>query len=92
MASDARRRDTRQSVRPAPRSRSGIRFAEAVAGLVARHDGDIVIVTHGTVMALFIASHTGQDAFELWKQQDMPCATVLTLPDDRSPPPFNQQV
>ena len=60
------------------------RFTAAVAGLVARHDGDIVIVTHGTVMALFIASHTGDDAFELWKQLQMPCATTLTLPDYRS--------
>jgi len=32
-------------------------------------------------MALFIASHTGQDAFRLWKQQQMPCAATLTLPD-----------
>ena len=61
------------------------RFAAAVASLVARHDGDIVIVTHGTVMALFIALHTGKDAFDIWKEQQMPCATTLTLPDDRSP-------
>jgi hypothetical protein len=38
------------------------RFAAAVTGLVERHDEDIVIVTLGTVMALFTASHTGQDA------------------------------
>ena len=57
------------------------RFAAAVTGLVERHDGDIVIVTHGTVMALFVALHTGRDAFEVWKQQQMPCATTLTLPD-----------
>jgi broad specificity phosphatase PhoE len=57
------------------------RFTAAVSGLVDRHDGDIVIVTHGTVMALFIASHTGKDAFELWKQLQMPCAATLTLPD-----------
>lgn len=57
------------------------RFTAAVTALVARHAGDIVIVTHGTVMALFIASHTGQDAFHLWKQQQMPCVTTLTLPD-----------
>jgi broad specificity phosphatase PhoE len=60
------------------------RFTAAVTGLVERHDGDIVIVTHGTVMALFVASHTGKDGFELWKQQQMPCAATLTLPDYRS--------
>jgi broad specificity phosphatase PhoE len=57
------------------------RVTAAVTGLVERHDGDIVIVTHGTVMALFIAAYTGRDAFELWKQQQMPCAAILTLPD-----------
>lgn len=57
------------------------RFTAAVTGLVQRHHGDIVIVTHGTVMALFVAAHTGKDAFEVWRQQQMPCAAILTLPD-----------
>lgn len=57
------------------------RFTTAVAGLVERHHGDVAVVTHGTVMALFVAAHTGRDAFELWKQQQMPCAALLTLPD-----------
>ena len=43
-------------------------------------------------MALLIAMHTGKDAFEVWKQQDMPCATILKLPDFQTAPPLNPQV
>ena len=56
-------------------------FTTAVVGLVERHHGDTAVVTHGTVMALFVAAHTGRDAFEVWQQQRMPCAALLTLPD-----------
>ena len=57
------------------------RFAAAVTRLVERRHGDVVIVTHGTVMALFVSALTGKDAFELWRRQQMPCAAILTLPD-----------
>lgn len=56
------------------------RFDSTVAGLLEQSDRDVVIVSHGTVIALFVAKHTGREAFEFWKQQQMPFAVTLDLP------------
>ena len=57
------------------------RFTMAVMRLVARGPGDVIVVTHGTVMALFVAEVTGIEPFAFWKRQQMPCATRLKLPE-----------
>jgi broad specificity phosphatase PhoE len=57
------------------------RFSKAVLRLVQQSREDIVVVTHGTVMALFVAACTGTDAFVFWKRQQMPCAATLALPE-----------
>lgn len=47
-------------------------------------NGNIAIVTHGTVMALFIARCIGAEPFNVWRdiqRLGMPCYAVLTLPD-----------
>ncbi len=55
------------------------RFREAVRSVLATAGaGDVVIVTHGTVMALLLAEITGADAFEIW--------SGLQMPDVRSVP------
>jgi broad specificity phosphatase PhoE len=57
------------------------RFAGAVAQVVERHPvGNIVIVTHGTVISLFVAVHANLDPFALWKQLAMPSFVVLAVP------------
>lgn len=56
------------------------RFTEAVRRVVARSAGDVVIVSHGTVMALFVGAEAGVDPFAFWKRQEMPFAVTLALP------------
>ena len=43
--------------------------------------GDIFVFTHATVMTLFVAACTGQDAFAFWRTLGMPSFVVLTLPE-----------
>jgi broad specificity phosphatase PhoE len=57
------------------------RFTMAVMRLIARTDGDVVVVTHGTVLTLFVAETTGVEPFAFWKKLSMPCAVVLRLPE-----------
>jgi broad specificity phosphatase PhoE len=59
---------------------AGTRFDHAVQQLVKRTDRDVIVVSHGTVIALFVAAHSDIEAFEVWKQQQMPCAVIFTLP------------
>ncbi|MBO0779206.1 MAG: histidine phosphatase family protein [Ktedonobacteraceae bacterium] len=60
------------------------RFSSAVSTVVRRHQaGDIVVVTHGTVMTLFVVFHGQAEAFTFWWSLSMPKAIVLTLPDYR---------
>ena len=57
------------------------RFARAVNTLIATAGGeDVIIVTHGTVMALFLAPSARLDPFSLWRTLSMPCAAIVRLP------------
>jgi broad specificity phosphatase PhoE len=57
------------------------RFATAVSGLVAAARGrSIALVTHGTVMTLFLARQCGLEPFGLWRSLAMPAVAVLTTP------------
>jgi|SRR5581483_7992775 len=61
---------------------AGDRFEAAVRGLLARHAGEtLAIATHGTVMTLFIARHTGIAPIPFWRSLGMPAFAVLSLPD-----------
>jgi 2,3-bisphosphoglycerate-dependent phosphoglycerate mutase len=57
------------------------RFTMALMRLIARGSGDIVAVTHGTVMTLFVSEATGIAPFPFWQRQEMPFAVTLTLPE-----------
>lgn len=57
------------------------RFTATVMHLIRRTVGDLVIVSHGTVMALFVGAETGIEPFPFWKRQEMPFAVTLALPD-----------
>ena len=60
------------------------RFAQAVAEVVGRYpEQNIVIVTHGTVLSLFISRSAGLDSFSFWQRLDMPAYVVISLPDGR---------
>lgn len=58
------------------------RFSWAIADVMARHPtGRLAIVSHGTVMTLFIARATGLDPLPLWKSLGLPAFAVLSLPE-----------
>jgi broad specificity phosphatase PhoE len=65
-----------------------VRFDIAVQQLVRRTDRDVLIVSHGTVIALFVAAYGYLDAFTFWKRQQMPCAVTFALPDLRLEEPL----
>jgi broad specificity phosphatase PhoE len=57
------------------------RFESAIESVLHEHpEQDLAIVSHGTVLALYIASHTGQRPFELWRAMGLPSMLVLQLP------------
>jgi broad specificity phosphatase PhoE len=56
------------------------RFTLALMRLVARSSDDVIAVSHGTVMTLFVAEAAGVEPFAFWKSLEMPCAVTLTIP------------
>ncbi len=61
------------------------RFAAAVDRVIAEEtgDGDVVIVSHGTVMSLFVAKRSHVDATALWATLGLPSYISLELPNYR---------
>lgn len=58
------------------------RFETALDGVIAAHPGGrIAVVTHGTVMTLFIAHHNDIDAVQLWQGLGMPAFVTLRQSD-----------
>jgi broad specificity phosphatase PhoE len=58
------------------------RFEQAVYKLVDETPVQrLVVVSHGTVISLFTAHHTGIDAYVLWKRLGLPGFVVLTFPN-----------
>jgi hypothetical protein len=41
----------------------------------------LVVVTHGTVLSLYVAAVTGLDVVALWRRLDLPSYLVLARPD-----------
>ncbi len=61
------------------------RFQQAVKNVIAKTPiGDVMIVTHGTVITLFVADCTGKEPFQFWQQLEHPMVLVLPLPDLKS--------
>ena len=57
------------------------RFEAAVARVLADHaDQNVAIISHGTVIALFVARYGGGKAYDLWRQMGLPSFRVLGLP------------
>jgi broad specificity phosphatase PhoE len=57
------------------------RFEEALVPLIDNCRGDLVVVTHGTVLTLMVAAKNRIEPFPFWKQLRMPSAVSLRLPD-----------
>lgn len=56
------------------------RFAAAVTTALAESGfGNPAIVTHGTVISLFVSRITGQDPFPLWRSLGLPAIVSLSL-------------
>jgi broad specificity phosphatase PhoE len=57
------------------------RFSAAVAAVVAElREQNVAIVSHGTVMSLFLGPLAGMPPFLLWQRLGMPAFAVLRLP------------
>ena len=56
------------------------RFGGAVDGVLGKErggDGDVAIVTHGTVISLFAQRRAGVEPFGLWRRMGLPSYIVL---------------
>jgi broad specificity phosphatase PhoE len=75
-------------VRPAERvlgqesaDEAHLRFGTALARVLeANPDGNPVVVSHGTVIALFVGRATGRDPYDLWTGLRLPSFVAMTLP------------
>jgi broad specificity phosphatase PhoE len=55
------------------------RFRDAISEILRAHpSGDVVVVSHGTVIALFVADLTGENGVGLWRSMAMPSWFVLS--------------
>ena len=58
------------------------RFTTAIDEAIASHaEGNIAVVAHGTVIALYLAANSQRNGFELWRAMGLPSYAVLNLPD-----------
>ena len=58
------------------------RFAGAYEQVLAQHsEGNLAIVSHGTVIALFIASISHENAFAIWRRMSLPSFVVIEEPE-----------
>lgn len=58
------------------------RFAHAIAHALERFtDGNVIVISHGTVMTLFIARTNRLDPIPFWKSLGLPAFAILSLPD-----------
>jgi broad specificity phosphatase PhoE len=58
------------------------RFAQAIERVIESHpDGNLAVVTHATVLALFASAHGAGDTFQLWRRLGLPSLVVFSLPD-----------
>lgn len=57
------------------------RFSRAIDQMLGETPGNVVAVTHGRVMALFVSIRSGVDAYAFWQRLGHPCFVVLLAPD-----------
>lgn len=58
------------------------RFTTSLKRVFDDHtEGNVAIVSHGTVIALFLQDHDRRGAFEIWRRMGLPSFVVLSLPE-----------
>jgi broad specificity phosphatase PhoE len=57
------------------------RFTHALMRLIAGSSRDVIVVSHGTVITLFVAEAAGVEPFAFWRSLQMPCAVTLAIPE-----------
>jgi broad specificity phosphatase PhoE len=58
------------------------RFASAIGNVLqTHHSGNLAVVTHGTVLTLFVARAAGIEPVPFWRRLGLPAFVVLSLPD-----------
>lgn len=58
------------------------RFSRAVMGIIEKYaDKNIALITHGTVLTLFVSRLVGVEPFAFWKDLGLPSWVVLSHPD-----------
>jgi broad specificity phosphatase PhoE len=59
---------------------AGHRLAQAIAHVLDRYPGDnVAVVTHGTVMSLYVAQVAGVEPFSFWRRLGLPSFAVLRM-------------
>jgi broad specificity phosphatase PhoE len=57
------------------------RFGSAVEQVLAAHpEGNVAIVSHGTVIALLLSRHGAGRGFQIWREMGLPSIAVLEVP------------
>ena len=57
------------------------RFTQAISNVIDDHpEGDLVVVTHGTVMTLYLSRIAGLSPYTFWKELGTPSFAVVSLP------------
>ena len=60
------------------------RFEAAVNEAISKHPtGNLAIVSHGTVIALFVEKHSDRNGFQIWREMSLPSFAVFDLPEIR---------
>jgi broad specificity phosphatase PhoE len=63
---------------------AGARFRSAIQTVLHLHaERTVAVVTHGTVLSLFVSELTGCDGFELWSKLSLPACVVLDVESRR---------
>lgn len=58
------------------------RFEKAVDAAIEAHpEGDLLIVSHGTVLALWLETYCRLDGYTVWRQMGLPSYVSMTWPD-----------
>lgn len=62
-------------------NQSFARFSEALTKVTSQHPNqNIVVVSHGTVMSLFVSRFNPIESFSFWRKLEMPAYVVLSTP------------
>jgi broad specificity phosphatase PhoE len=60
------------------------RFEDAIDDILKKHpDSNVAVVSHGTVIALFIEKHSNHNGFQVWREMSLPSFAVFDLPGKR---------